>query len=152
MKNFLSSIYVMPFLLSVACSKTKQIDNNNKQSIDSITSKHERFEHKDGDTIYVMQKYFLVLLKKGPNRDQSKEELDKIMTAHLKHLSDLNKMGKISLAGPSENHDTVSGFVLFNTETQKEADSLANLDPAVKAGRLVVEVLPWWAAKGSKLK
>ncbi len=37
-------------------------------------------------------------------------------------------------------------------ETMKEADSLANLDPAVKAGRLVVETVPWWASKGSKLK
>ena len=64
----------------------------------------------------------------------------------------LAKTNKISIAGPSDKHETISGFLLFNTETLKEADSLANLDPAVKAGRLVVETVPWWASKGSKLK
>ena len=34
----------------------------------------------------------------------------------------------------------------------READSLANADPAVNARRLVVETHPWWAAKGSVLK
>lgn len=113
---------------------------------------HETFSYKEGDTTYVMQKYFLVLLKKGPNRSQSKEEETLIQEKHLAHLNWLDQQGKISIAGPSEGHDTVSGFVLYNTETLQEADSLAKLDPAVKAGRLEVETLPWWAAKGSKLK
>lgn len=118
----------------------------------AVKTNHETFEYKEGDTTYIMQKYFLVLLKKGPNRNQDSTEVAKIMEAHLAHLSWLDKTGKISLAGPSENHETVSGFVLYNTETQQEADSLAKLDPAVKAGRLEVETLPWWAAKGSTLK
>ena len=113
---------------------------------------HETFSYKDGDTTYVMQKYFLVLLKKGPNRNQSKEESAEIQKNHLAHISWLAEQNYISIAGPSENHETVAGFLLFNTETIKEADSLAKLDPAVKAGRLEVETLPWWAAKGSKLK
>ena len=46
----------------------------------------------------------------------------------------------------------IRGIVVYNTATQKEADSLANMDPMVKAGRLIVEVHPWWAAKGGKLK
>lgn len=118
----------------------------------TFKTNHETFSYQEGDTTYVMQKYFLVLLKKGPNRNQNKEETDKIQEQHMAHLNWLDRMGKISIAGPSENHETVSGFVLYNTETLKEADSLAKLDPAVKAGRLEVETLPWWAAKGSKLK
>jgi len=94
----------------------------------------------------------LVLLKKGPNRSQSKEEAAEIQKKHLAHLGWLDKLGKVSVVGPSEKHETIAGFVLFNTETLQEADSLAKLDPAVKAGRLEVETLPWWAAKGSKLK
>lgn len=113
---------------------------------------HETFSYKEGDTTYVMQKYFLVLLKKGPNRSQSKEETEEIQKNHMAHISWLAEQNYISIAGPSENHETVSGFLLFNTETIKQADSLAKLDPAVKAGRLEVETLPWWAAKGSKLK
>lgn len=113
---------------------------------------HETFSYKEGDSTYVMQKYFLVLLKKGKNRNHSTEEATELQKQHMAHISWLSKTGKISIAGPSENHETVAGFLLFNTETMKEADSLANLDPAVKAGRLEVETLPWWAAKGSKLK
>ena len=113
---------------------------------------HETFSYQQGDTTYVMQKYFLVLLKKGKNRNHSKEEAAEIQKEHLAHIAWLDKIGKISLSGPSENHETIAGFLLFNTETMQEADSLAHLDPAVKAGRLSVETLPWWAAKGSKLK
>lgn len=113
---------------------------------------HETFSYKDGDTTYVMQKYFLVLLKKGSNRNHSKEEVTEIQKNHLAHISWLAEQNYISIAGPSENHETIAGFLLFNTETMKQADSLAKLDPAVKAGRLEVETLPWWAAKGSKLK
>lgn len=113
---------------------------------------HETFSYKEGDTTYIMQKYFLVLLKKGPNRTQSKEETAEIQKNHMAHISWLAEQNYISIAGPSENHENVAGFLLFNTETMKQADSLAKLDPAVKAGRLEVETLPWWAAKGSKLK
>lgn len=119
---------------------------------DKPKTNHETFSYKEGDTTYVMQKYFLVLLKKGPNREHSKEEAAEIQKNHMAHINWLAETNKISIAGPSDKHETISGFLLFNTETLKEADSLAKLDPAVKAGRLVVETVPWWAAKGSKLK
>ncbi len=119
---------------------------------DKPKTNHENFSYKEGDTTYVMQKYFLVMLKKGPNREHSKEEAAEIQKKHMEHINWLAKTNKISIAGPSDKHETIAGFLLFNTETLKEADSLANLDPAVKAGRLVVETVPWWASKGSKLK
>ena len=92
------------------------------------------------------------MLKKGPNREHSKEETAEIQKKHMEHINWLAKTNKISIAGPSDSHESIAGFLLFNTETMKEADSLANLDPAVKSGRLVVETVPWWASKGSKLK
>jgi uncharacterized protein YciI len=147
-------ILLLSSILLVSCHSTKEqstkTDNAIKKEI--VKTNHETFSYKEGDSTYVMQKYFLVLLKKGKNRNHSKEEAAELQKQHMAHISWLDKIGKISLAGPSENHETVAGFLLFNTETIKEADSLANLDPAVKAGRLEVEVLPWWAAKGSKLK
>ena len=119
---------------------------------DKPKTNHETFSYKEGDTTYVMQKYFLVLLKKGPNREHSKEEAAEIQKNHMAHINWLAETNKISIAGPSDKHESIAGFLLFNTETLKEADSLAKLDSAVKAGRLVVETVPWWAAKGSKLK
>jgi uncharacterized protein YciI len=147
MKYYLSIIIA---IISISCV-SKKIESS-KTVAQTPKSNHEVFEYQEGDTTYVMQKYFLVLLKKGPNRNQSQEEATEIQKRHLEHLAWLDKLGKVSIVGPSEGHDTIAGFVLFNTETIKEADSLAHLDPAVKAGRLEVEVLPWWAAKGSKLK
>ena len=41
----------------------------------------------------------------------------------------------------------IRGMTIYNVPTQKMADSLANTDPMVKAGRLVIELHPWWAAK-----
>ncbi|UPQ80631.1 YciI family protein [Flavobacterium azooxidireducens] len=136
-----------------ACNSTKtdtaKVVTSQKEI---VKTNHETFSYQSGDTTYVMQKYFLVLLKKRKNRNHSKEEAAELQKQHMAHIGWLDKTGKISIAGPSDNHETVAGFLLFHTETMKEADSLANLDPAVKAGRLEVETLPWWAAKGSKLK
>lgn len=147
-------ILLLSFILFVSCNAIKEQnakpDNATKKEI--VKTNHETFSYQSGDTTYVMQKYFLVLLKKGKNRNHSKEEAAELQKQHMAHISWLDKTGKISIAGPSDNHETVAGFLLFNTETIKEADSLANLDPAVKVGRLEVETLPWWAAKGSKLK
>lgn len=143
-------VILLVIFVCVSCVSVKVEQHKTVQQTEK--TKHETFSYKEGDRTYVMQKYFLVLLKKGPNRNQSKEEIAEIQKNHLAHLTWLDKMGKISIAGPSDKHDTVSGFVLYNTETLQEADSLAKLDPAVKAGRLEVETIPWWAAKGSKLK
>ena len=148
------TIFISLLLLQLSCIsvKVEQTKSTTAPKEEVVKTKHETFSYIEGDTTYVMQKYFLVVLKKGPNRTQSKAEAEELQKQHMTHISWLDKTGKISIAGPSENHETVAGFLLFNTETLKEADSLARLDPAVKAGRLEVETLPWWAAKGSTLK
>ena len=148
------TIFISLLLLQLSCIsvKVEQTKSTTAPKEEVVKTKHETFSYIEGDTTYVMQKYFLVVLKKGPNRTQSKAEAEELQKQHMTHISWLDKTGKISIAGPSENHETVAGFLLFNTETLKEADSLAKLDPAVKAGRLEVETLPWWAAKGSTLK
>lgn len=112
----------------------------------------ETFEMQDGDTTYVMQKYFVVFLKSGPERSQDKKEAEEIQKAHMAHLQEMAEMGKTSITGPMAGEGDIRGIVVFNTATEEEARQLAENDPAVKAGRLVVEVHAWWAAKGSTLK
>ena len=53
---------------------------------DKPKTNHETFSYKEGDTTYVMQKYFLVMLKKGPNREHSKEEAAEIQKKHMEHI------------------------------------------------------------------
>ncbi|MCM4154910.1 YciI family protein [Gramella sp. AN32] len=112
---------------------------------------YNTFSYKEGDTTYLMQEYYMVFLKEGPNRRQDSLEAASIQEKHMAHLQKLYEDGYTSLTGPMGDNGEIKGIVVFNTSTQKEADSLANMDPAVKAGRLVVEVHPWWAAKGGKL-
>jgi uncharacterized protein YciI len=113
---------------------------------------YETFHYKEGDTTYLMQKYFMVFLKNGEKRSQDSTKLAQLQTQHLAHLERMAKEGYTSLTGPFESDSEIRGIVVYNTPTQKMADSLANLDPMVKAGRLKVEVHPWWTSKGGKLK
>ena len=99
-----------------------------------------------------MQQYFIVFLKSGPNRSQSKEEAMELQKQHLAYLGGLYEQGIIQLNGPTNGEDDIRGFSVYATATKEEALQLASEDPMVKAGRLVVEVRAWWLAKGSGVK
>lgn len=108
-------------------------------------------DEKSGDTV-LMQQYFIAFLKSGPQRSQSKAESDSLQQLHLAHLSRMYEEGHADISGPFGDDGEIRGITIYNTPTLKMADSLANLDPMVKAGRLVIEVHPWWAAKGFPLR
>lgn len=112
---------------------------------------HQTFMYEEGDSTYLMQQYYMVFLKLGENRSQDSTEAAELQKQHLAHLSRMAGEGYASLIGSFGDDGEIRGIVVYNTPTQKEADSLANLDPMVKAGRLKVEVHPWWTAKGGKL-
>ena len=113
---------------------------------------YETFHYQEGDTTYLMQKYFMVFLKSGKNRSQDSTEAANLQRKHLAHLERMVQEGYTSLTGPFGDDGEIRGVVVYNTPTLKMADSLANLDPMVKAERLTVEVHPWWTSKGGKLK
>ncbi len=112
---------------------------------------YQVFHYQEGDTTYLMQQYYIVFLKAGENRNQDSLETARLMEQHLAHLTRMAEEGYSSLTGPMGDDGELRGIVVYNTPTLKEADSLANLDPMVKLGRLKVEVHPWWTAKGGKL-
>lgn len=108
-------------------------------------------DEKTRDTV-IMQQYFIAFLKKGPNRSQSKKEADSLQTLHLAHLGRMYEEGYADLSGPFGDEGDIRGITIYNTPTLEMADSLANLDPMVRAGRLEIEIHPWWAAKGFGLR
>ena len=112
------------------------------------------FDYVDEETkdTVIMQQYFMVFLKSGPNRDQSKAIADSLQTLHLAHLGKMYKEGYADISGPFGDDGEIRGVTIYNTPTLEMADSLANSDPMVKAGRLVIELHPWWAAKGFPLR
>jgi uncharacterized protein YciI len=111
----------------------------------------EEFEMKEGDTTYIMKKYYFCMLKRGPNRNIDSVKLVEIQKGHLAHLNKMASDGKISIAGPFDGDLDWRGIIIFNTKTKEEAEKLQAEDPAVKAGRLIFEIYPLWAAKGSRL-
>lgn len=112
----------------------------------------QRFVYTAGDTSYVMKQYFMVFLKSGELRSQSTEEAQEIQAAHLAHLDSLEKIGVLDIAGPFGDDGEVRGILILRVPSREIAEALCNADPAVKAKRLKVEVHPWWAAEGSRLR
>ncbi|RMB56439.1 hypothetical protein EAX61_14475 [Dokdonia sinensis] len=103
------------------------------------------------DTI-IMQQYFMVFLKSGPNRDQPNAQADSLQNLHMEHLGRMYEKGYADISGPFGDDGDLRGITIYNVPTLKMADSLANLDPMVKAGRLAIEIKPWWAGKGYPLR
>ena len=108
-------------------------------------------DEKTRDTI-LMQQYFIAFLKSGPIRSQNEEEAAQLQKEHLAHLSKMYELGYADISGPFGDNGEIRGITIYNVPTIEMADSLANSDPMVKAGRLVIEVHPWWAAKGVPLR
>lgn len=111
------------------------------------------FEMKEGDTTYVMKRYYMGFLM----RVADKPELDsakvmEIQQAHQDYMSANAKTGTLLIAGPFGDDGDMRGIVIYDVATKAEADSIISNDPAVKAGQLAIDIKPWWAAKGSVLK
>ena len=115
---------------------------------------YKTFDYEDPktkDTI-LMQQYFIAFLKVGPIRGQNEEEAEDLQKAHLAHLQKMYDLGYADISGPFGDDGAIRGITIYNVPTKKMADSLANADPMVKAGRLEIEIHPWWAAKGYSLR
>ena len=102
-------------------------------------------EHQEQEELkFNNQNYYMAFLKKGPNCNQDKDKANEIQTAHLAHIQKLADKGKLVLAGPFMDDWDVRGIFVFDVETEEEARALAEQDPAVKAGRLILEFHPWY--------
>ncbi|MCJ7466673.1 MAG: hypothetical protein MUO53_08270 [Maribacter sp.] len=122
----------------------KELNERGFETFDYVSEKTK-------DTV-LMQKYFIAFLKSGPNRSQSQEEADSLQSLHLEHLGRMYHEGFADISGPFDDDGEIRGITIYNTPTLEMADSLAKLDPMVKSGRLVIEIHPWWAAKGFPLR
>ncbi|HPG07370.1 MAG TPA: YciI family protein [Saprospiraceae bacterium] len=95
---------------------------------------------------YGMKSYVLAFLKSGPNRSQDSLTAARLQTAHLENISRMAREKKLVFAGPFLDDGEVRGIYIFNTESTAEAESWTNSDPAVQAGRLVMELHPFYGS------
>lgn len=61
--------------------------------------------------------------------------------AHLKYVSELYTEGKVFAAGPFP--DGKGGLVIYDCESEEEAERLANADPAITSGARTLELRAW---------
>jgi uncharacterized protein YciI len=98
---------------------------------------------------YAMTTYYVGFLSRGPKwTPEVTEETKKLQEAHLANISRLASTGKLVLAGPFMDGGSLRGMFVFQVGSMEEAKALCDTDPAVQAGRLAVELHPWYSAKG----
>jgi uncharacterized protein YciI len=90
------------------------------------------------------RRYTLVLLRRAPNPPADGTEPEGLHMAHMQHLGRLQAAGKLVLTGPILADDDLRGVSVYAAELA-EARALAEADPKVRAGYLMVEALPWVA-------
>ena len=96
---------------------------------------------------YGMKIYVLALLKPGPNQDQDQETAQQLQQAHLANIRRLAEAGQLVLAGPfMPNEQDLRGIYVFDVATVEAAKQLTKTDPAIKAGRLRMELIPWYGS------
>jgi uncharacterized protein YciI len=97
------------------------------------------------------ESYQVVILRAGDNAAQiSREQVMEIQKQHLAHLHQMGEAGKMVIAGPfgDQQDRSFRGMCIYRVGSIDEARKLAEDDPAVKAGRLRVEVMTWYVEKG----
>jgi uncharacterized protein len=101
-----------------------------------------------GPEDYEMATYQVAFYRKGPAWTPSTTpEHQKLQSEHLAHIGKMADSGKLILAGPFSDGGDLRGMLIFRVDSAEEAKALAEQDPAVKAGRLILEWHPWFAAK-----
>ena len=76
------------------------------------------------------------------------EEQKALMAAHLGHMDEQAKLGKLVMAGPLVKAGARRGLIGYRVPTMAEAMDRASADPMVKAGRMKPELYEWKVPKG----
>jgi uncharacterized protein YciI len=87
----------------------------------------------------------LILRPDAPKLDE--ETAAALQNAHMAHLADLHEAGYLLAAGPLFD-ERFRGLSILNVDPE-QARALKEADPAVKAGRFSVQVIPWMVPRGA---
>lgn len=100
---------------------------------------------------YGMKHYVLVLLKTGPANITHKPTVDSLFAGHMANIGRLAEAGKLVLAGPIGRKEKYRGLFVFETDSKEEAAALCASDPAVAAGLLEPEIMPYFGSAALKM-
>jgi uncharacterized protein len=102
-----------------------------------------------------LEAFELVLLRtpeNGPSYDDA--ELARIQAEHLAHHDRLRESGQVVTNGPVRDQpdQSLRGLAFYRTGSLERARQLAEADPAVRAGRLAIEIMTWYCPPGTMSK
>ncbi|MCB0560761.1 MAG: hypothetical protein H6573_09885 [Lewinellaceae bacterium] len=139
---------LFPLLWLIACGPTGQAPEQGTASADTSEAAGYNAELASelGADPYGMKQYVMAFLKAGPTRSQDSLEAAQLQRAHLDNIRRLAEEGKLVLAGPFMDGGEVRGIYVFDVRTVEEAQALTASDPSIQAGRLVMELHPWYGS------
>ena len=147
MKSVAGSLFIISLLTLVGFGCNGNMGQPEASESDAVqTEFNEKLAEELGADQYGMRRYVMAFLKAGPNRDQDSTRVAEIQRAHLDNIRRMAENGDLILAGPFMDDGEFRGIYLFNVETVEEARELTSTDPAVQAGRLTMEMHPWYGS------
>lgn len=109
-------------------------------------------DEKKPEPQYEMRRYVIGILRRGPKwTAEQTPETKTIQDGHMANIRKMAAAGKLIVAGPFGGAGDMAGMFIFDAATPDEVRAMAEEDPAVKSGRLVLELYPWYAAAGLKV-
>jgi uncharacterized protein len=95
-----------------------------------------------------MRVYYMVFLRRGPAWTTAvSPETTKVNQGHRANIDRLTKEGLMVVAGPFEGTSgdrALAGIFILRVASMEAARAAVETDPAVKAGRFLYEIVPWW--------
>lgn len=130
----------------VACDNDPEKAVSDKIAKDSLLVYDSLLAQEYGADERGMKKYVIAFLKNGPKRDQDSATSMSIQEGHMKNIRQMAEDGKLVLAGPFFGQGEYRGIYVFNVNTIEEAEALTRHDPAIKSGRLEMELKEWYGS------
>jgi uncharacterized protein YciI len=99
-----------------------------------------------------LEAFELVLLRRPQDATAYPDDvLERIQREHLAYHAKLRAGGQVVTNGPvSDQPDpSMRGLTFYRTGSLAESRQLAEADPAVRAGRLTVEIMTWYCPPGT---
>jgi len=101
------------------------------------------------DKLPEMTTYVIGLYRRAKDvRSLSEEEANRIQEGHMAKIRQMSERGEIITAGPFEEDGDLRGLLIFATGSVERAREMFAADPAILAGRIVLEFLTWYGPAG----
>jgi uncharacterized protein len=101
-----------------------------------------------------LESYELVMLRRPPSATPYDDEtLERIQAEHMAFHAALREEGTVVTNGPliGQPDPSLRGFTFYRVGSVERAREIAEKDPSVRAGRLVVEVMEWLCPAGTMI-